>query len=288
MEVSFPLKIIIAVFSLVILMVFMGAYWAPAVKDIPGDYMCKNSIGLKALTKGTSTPLLSWTGVWGTTGESFFPTTCNMHRVSIGRTDTEMEIIEKIADEMSNCWWRFGEGTDFYSNLEQKVLCFQCAEIRPKEEVTINVEKFSNYLATKKGSKTGGKTYSEYIAGVGTKFYEFEEEGLSVGVDEFKIDNKKALYVLFVAGRQQDLLERLSLPERGDVAGAALVGAGVGGVIGSIIPVGGTFIGGVVGAGAGAWLAGLWQAFASGNEFHSTIVYLTSDLAVNLCEGMIS
>ncbi|MEK6840885.1 MAG: hypothetical protein AABX79_02940 [Nanoarchaeota archaeon] len=79
------------------------------------------------------------------------------------------EIMKILADEMSSCWWQFGEGKiDFRANPREggtAITCAVCSLVNfkdiPQEEETISYAEFYNYLRTTQKIKS--QTYLQYL-----------------------------------------------------------------------------------------------------------------------------
>jgi len=82
------------------------------------------------------------------------------------KEETKEEIMKALADEMSDCWWMFGEGKIDYVDRDafMKVACSICSIVEFDEKLhttSISYEEFYNYLKTTPKTKT--QTYLQYL-----------------------------------------------------------------------------------------------------------------------------
>lgn len=80
--------------------------------------------------------------------------------------ENKNEIMKALADEMSDCWWMFGEGKIDYAGAGTwtKVACSICSIVEFDEtlqETPISYQEFYNYLKTTPKTKT--QTYLQYL-----------------------------------------------------------------------------------------------------------------------------
>jgi len=98
------------------------------------------------------------------------PTTSTIE-VDPSKEETKNEIMKAIADEMTDCWWMFGEGKIDYVSVGAftKVACSICSIVEFDEtlhEISISYEEFYNYLKTT--PKTRTQTYLQYLYATNT------------------------------------------------------------------------------------------------------------------------
>lgn len=84
---------------------------------------------------------------------------------------TKSEIFKSLADEMTDCWWMFGEGkVDYLEESDYDSQCAICSIVKfdsSTSEIStekINAEEFYTFLKTEK--KSDRQTYLEYLYGV--------------------------------------------------------------------------------------------------------------------------
>ena len=88
------------------------------------------------------------------------------------KVKTEEDVYEVLAEELSNCWWMFGEGEINYvgKDFKKKLYCSICSQIAFDESVKkifdnkneFDREKLYIHMANNKMSGSD-KTYSEYL-----------------------------------------------------------------------------------------------------------------------------
>ena len=81
------------------------------------------------------------------------------------------ETMKALADEMSDCWWMFGEGKIDYADRGtfSRTACSICSIVEFDETLhgtSISYEEFYNYLRTT--PKTSSQTYLEYLYSINT------------------------------------------------------------------------------------------------------------------------
>lgn len=211
--------------------------------------------------------------------------TCEkMTNPDLKKVSSEEEVYEVLAEEMTDCWWMFGEGKVNYvgKDFNEKWYCSICSQVAFDDSVNnifeagfIDKKEFYTYLAD---SEPSGKDYSylSYLYGIEDiqtmKEILLEKE---VGFGEINLDNQQ--YVMI------GILSEVSTFKR------VLVGAGVGAVVvaGAILT---PFTGGVslvstagvlfvsAGATAGGTILGLTGEGPTGNQFlKPTIVEVNSE-----------
>lgn len=92
----------------------------------------------------------------------------------VKKVKTEEEVYEVLANELSDCWWMFGEGKVNYigKDMFPDLYCSLCSQIAFDDSVK---EIFSqggfpkrsvyNYMCSHKLDSSGGPTYCEYLYG---------------------------------------------------------------------------------------------------------------------------
>lgn len=207
--------LIAAVIGLIIMMAIVGIYWAPSVENIGDDAICRLSIALNSLRRLQDMPILSDVMDIGT---GPIDLKCEPHELTVknGKSKNDKlgfiskDLKEAVADEMVNCWWRFGEGRyDFYTDaslsswFKTNDMCFVCAEF--KGEGSLSGKELFEYMRTK--DYKHDETYLTYISGTG-----FGKDEFLFGEGDFKISDEDKLYVMFIVNKDEGLFSRV---ERG-------------------------------------------------------------------------
>lgn len=90
------------------------------------------------------------------------------------KVKTEEEVYEVLAEELSDCWWVFGEGKIDYAGRETipGLYCSICSQINFDDSVKkifksneFDKRKFYEYMAKTKMQGSNGLTYTEYLFG---------------------------------------------------------------------------------------------------------------------------
>ena len=113
--------------------------------------------------------------------------------------NTKEDIMKTLADEMSDCWWSFGEGKIDYasSSAFAKTACSICSVVNFDEQIQktspITYGEFYNYLRTAK--KTNTQTYLQYLYGAGS----LDAFGADFPIENYldnKIEFDKSYFIL--------------------------------------------------------------------------------------------
>ncbi len=108
------------------------------------------------------------------------PTTSTIE-VDPNKEETKNETMKALADEMSDCWWMFGEGKINYvgERFSGNMACALCSVIEFDETIkgSVSYLEFFNYLKTT--PKSSSQTYLQYLYGVssfdeGNSYYQNE------------------------------------------------------------------------------------------------------------------
>ena len=97
------------------------------------------------------------------------------------KEETKHETMKSLADEMSDCWWMFGEGKIDYADRGAftRTACSICSIVefdeRLQEMDSISYEEFYDYLRTT--PKTNSQTYLQYLYNTNT-FDDLPQEAL--------------------------------------------------------------------------------------------------------------
>lgn len=122
---------------------------------------------------------------------------CKTHYFNVTSKD-KTEEMKTLADEMSSCWYEFGEGKiDYISRgITEKVSCSVCSiasfDSRLKD-TSISYQEFYDYLRTTK--KTETQTYLQYLYGVNDLGF-FSEGFNPTGYMNNKIEFGKSYFIL--------------------------------------------------------------------------------------------
>ena len=160
--------VLIVSFIIVLFLLFRLNLGETTSKEI-----CQNSVLLKHQTKVFAGPLDCRTNYLCISGGGKcdgIPTTSTI-KVDPNKEETKKEIRKALADEMSDCWWMFGEGKIDYADRGtfSRTACSICSIVEFDETLhgtSISYEEFYNYLRTT--PKTSSQTYLEYLYGTST------------------------------------------------------------------------------------------------------------------------
>lgn len=178
------------------------------------------------------------------------------------------EVYETLANEMTGCWWMFGEGKVDYigSDLTKNNYCSICSQIyfddsletlEEVEDKKISKDKLYDYLSEKEYSKN--KTYAEYLFGTSDiqklKADILQYENNTEDIGSFgNIEIGEQYFNVMGITSSVGWLEWSGV---GAGAGAVVIGSvwvlsgPPGWIVGSLILGGGAILGGTAGPGAG-------------------------------------
>jgi len=163
--------LVILIVSFIIILIFIFFLKPGETND---ENVCHNSVVMRsnALLPSETIPLDCKTKYVCITQDG----SCEqMTGPTIEKVTTKDEVYKVLADQMSNCWWMFGEGKLDYVGkdfLPKHLYCSICSTVAFDDSVkkifnagTIDKKDFYNFLFTEKVS---GKdiTYSEYMSGI--------------------------------------------------------------------------------------------------------------------------
>jgi len=190
--------ILIASFIIVLFLLFRLNLGETTNKEV-----CHNSVVLKGksgIFAGSLNCRTNYLCISGGGDCDEIPTTSTIE-VDPESTD---EIMKAIADEMSDCWWMFGEGKIDYvgRKISGNTACALCSVIDFDETIegSMSYLEFFNYLKTT--SKSSSQTYLQYLYGVNSF-----DEGNSYYQNEFDFSKQ---YVLVTGMVKESLLNRLA------------------------------------------------------------------------------
>ena len=183
------LIILIVSFSIILLFIFRLDLGQTTDKEI-----CHNSVVLKSqsvLDSGNLDCKTSYVCIsGGGECEGINPT----RTIDINlNDDVKNQVFNAIAEEMSDCWWMFGEGEiDYSSGIDLGVnekLCSLCSVVSFDENIQNKLEKLNSnektlgefYKYLKTNEKEEGTFYLEYLTGKNT--YEESEEFYTREID---------------------------------------------------------------------------------------------------------
>jgi hypothetical protein len=190
--------ILIASFIIVLFLLFRLNLGETTNKEV-----CHNSVVLKGksgIFAGSLNCRTNYLCISGDGDCGEIPTTST---IEIDPESTD-EIMKAIADEMSDCWWMFGEGKINYvgEKFSGNMACALCSVIDFDETIkgSVSYLEFFNYLKTT--SKSSSQTYLQYLYGVNS----LEEEHPYYQND---LDFSKQ-YVLVTGMIKESLLNRIA------------------------------------------------------------------------------
>ena len=139
--------------------------------EVNNKEICHNSVVLKEKSGVLAGPLDCRTNYLCISGGGNCEEIPTKSTIKVDPGDKD-EIMQAITDEMSDCWWMFGEGEINYEKgfLEGKVNCALCSVVAFDEKVqgkipTITQMELYSYL--KKTAKTNSQTYLQYLYDMG-------------------------------------------------------------------------------------------------------------------------
>jgi hypothetical protein len=157
--------ILIVSFIIILFLIFRLNLGGTSDKEI-----CHNSVILKGKTGGLVGALdcrTNYLCISGGKDCEGIPAASTL-KIDMGKSPEKIknEIMKALADEMSDCWWMFGEGKMDYAapGTFTKVACSICSIVEFDEklkDISITYEEFYNYLKTT--SKTTTQTYLQYL-----------------------------------------------------------------------------------------------------------------------------
>ncbi len=182
------LIILIASFAIILIFIFVLDLGGEEKKEI-----CHNSVLISGKSKGLAGNVDCTTNyVCISGGED-----CEGFSFDVKeKVDLQIdEVMRKIAEEMTDCWWMFGEGKVDYGNVgDSSVKYAVCSTIKFDKDIEskffeISYKEFYEFLESEKFSDT--ETFFSYIYGiVEIENLEFEE-GFDINVEENVIDFSK-------------------------------------------------------------------------------------------------
>jgi len=160
--------ILIVSFIVILFLLFRLNLGETSTKEI-----CHNSVVLKAKSGILAGPLDCRTNYLCISGGGDCGEISATATVKVNPKNKD-EIMKAIADEMSDCWWMFGEGKIDYvkEDLSKRVVCALCSviEFENIDVEPISYKEFFNYLKTT--PKSNSQTYLQYLYATNT----FDEE----------------------------------------------------------------------------------------------------------------
>jgi hypothetical protein len=159
--------ILIASFIIVLFLLFRLNLGETTVKEV-----CHNSVVLKGRSPlgGSLDCRTNYLCISGGEDCEGIPTTSTIE-VDPNKEETKNETMKALADEMSDCWWMFGEGKIDYAGRDISPIteCSICSIVefdeKLKESPSISYQEFYDYLRTT--SKTSSQTYLQYLYSTG-------------------------------------------------------------------------------------------------------------------------
>lgn len=181
--------VLIASFIIILFLIFRLNLGGTTDKEI-----CRNSVILNGKSAIGSGPIDCRTNYLCVSGGSNCETISQTSETNIN-ADNKTQIMKALADEMSECWWQFGEGKINYGGswTDTNVKYALCSIIAFDEKVgektpSISYQEFYSYLQTTK--KTNSQTYLQYLYSTnipnGIKDGEYFNFSLSDSIDTSK------------------------------------------------------------------------------------------------------
>jgi hypothetical protein len=260
------LVMLIASFAVILYFLFTLDLGGTSEKDI-----CHNSVAMRSspVVPGETIPLDCRTSYVCITEDGSCEKWANTEKKNVKTKD---DVYKVLAEQMSDCWWMFGEGkldyigkTDVHANLcsicSQVVFDDSLISISSFRDGNISKDNFYEYLSTNK--QTGKDiTYSEYF--FGTKNLSelkkmVSEQNNGIGGTFGKINLDKPYYVMMgitsEVSASQWILKGIASGEIAVVSGAFVIGLlGVSNPIGWVAT---TIVIGVAGATSSGGIAKL-------------------------------
>jgi len=184
--------ILIVSFIIILFLIFRLNLGGITDKEI-----CHNSVVLRGKTMGVSGTLDCKTNYLCISGGGDCEGTAS-EKIKINPENKE-EIMKAIADEMSNCWWMFGEGKLNYGTTEGRSVKYAICSIvefdsKVQEKIPeISYTEFYDYL--EKTQKDKSQTYLEYLYGV-NKVSSLRYYLIKIDVDQDKIQTNQKYSII--------------------------------------------------------------------------------------------
>ena len=163
-------QLVIIIVLIVSFIIILFLLYRLNLGETTNKQICHNSVVLKAKSAGLAGPLDCKTNYLciskGGNCKEITPSS-TVKISSKNEEEIKKEIMKALADEMSDCWWMFGEGEITYANtaLVQRTSCSLCSIVEfdetLKEIELISYREFYDYLS--KTPKTTSETYLQYL-----------------------------------------------------------------------------------------------------------------------------
>lgn len=153
------LIILIASFAIILFLL-----WRMNFGETSNEEICHNSVVLKSKGGGLAGSLNCKTSYVCITKGGECP---DFNPTETIEVKNKNEIMKAIADEISTCWWMFGEGDANYGEglASSSVHCALCSVIKFDDETEdITYKEFYEYLSKTKKDET--QTYLKYLYGI--------------------------------------------------------------------------------------------------------------------------
>ncbi|MGD9276570.1 MAG: hypothetical protein PVJ67_05335 [Candidatus Pacearchaeota archaeon] len=188
--------------------------------EITDKEVCHNSVVMKSQSKLPSGSLDCKTSYVCISGGGECEGINPSETIKLEMETPKEEVMEKIADEMVDCWWMFGEGKVDYVggiNFKNNKACSICSIIAFDESMQENKElggaisysEFYNYLKKEKD----GETYLSYLYNTDNP----DDFGSSYLGNFFEFD--KQYFVLTALGKKGTFSEAFSFTKPGIIIG---------------------------------------------------------------------
>lgn len=162
--------------------------------------ICRNSVALRGQNKLISGPLDCRTNYLCVSGGGDCDGISSTQKTGVD-PNSKNEVMKAIADEMSSCWFQFGEGKINYgAGLASKAVhCGICSIVEFDEKTrenfpTITYNEFYEFLQT--NAKEGSQSYMNYLYGVNSVNNVADKEYFNVDLDKGFIDTSQKQSIL--------------------------------------------------------------------------------------------
>jgi hypothetical protein len=182
--------VLIVSFIIILFLIFRLNLGETTNKEI-----CHNSVLLKNQNKLTSGPLDCRTNYLCISEGA----DCGGTQTSKVEAKTRNETLKALAEEMSDCWWQFGEGKIDYASggAFGNAACSICSIVkfdgRAQTENPISYEEFYGYLRTTQ--KEGAQSYLQYLYSTNA-LESIREEFYIEGYLNGNLDLEKSYFIL--------------------------------------------------------------------------------------------
>ncbi len=184
--------ILIVSFAVILFFIFKLNLGETTNKEI-----CHNSVVLKGQSELVSGPLDCKTNYLCISGGGECEEINPSSTVEIEASNKD-EFMEALAEEMSDCWFTFGEGKIDYAGIavgnKEKASCAICSIMAFDSEIgSVSHQEFYDYLRTTK--KSDSQTYLQYLYSVNS-LEDFEQEFYLKDYLTERLESSKTYFIL--------------------------------------------------------------------------------------------